>query len=493
MVGEDPVGSHGGDGMAATGASRLEDPIGLSPSDPGERLAMLVRARWAFAIGVFVFALVVVFGLNEGPAPAVLPTPVFLLALPLVVVAQNAFVGATAHLPRWHRWAILASVGGDLATVTAGLHGTGGVASWLWALYPLVTLEAAFLTRDTRATAAAALAGIIAFALVQVLEAAAWLPPVKTLYTAQEQSQPLSYMLAKTGWVALVNAATAVASIWALAALDRARLALEAAYERLAMQYNELRELDRLKGNFLSVVAHELRTPLTIAGGYAELAEDDPGLTEEGRAHLAATTGAIASLAANVDLMIAYVEVADQGRPIRREPVRASEVLEQVFESQEAACREAGLVLMHDEAADELRLEGDGSRLASALGELVENARRATPPGGTIGLGVRMADGLVTFEVWDTGPGIPAPIRARLGEAFLQPDAALTEHTPGLGLGLAYACLVAGRHGGSLTIADRAGGGAAVLLSVPASATPEPIPSPGAGSGADGRVVARPG
>ncbi len=493
MVGKDPPGSDGGTRMAVRLEHRLEDPIGLSPSHPGERLALLSRARWVFALGVFAYAAVVLFALHDSATARALPAPVFLLALPLVVVAQNLFVQVTAHRVGWRRWAIAASIVGDLATATIGLHGTGGVASWLWALYPLITLEAAFLTRSPQATGATALAGVAGYALVQVLERLTWLPAVATTYTIQEQARPLAYALAKTGWVALVNTAAATASTWALSSLDRARLALEAAYERLARQYDELRELDRLKSNFLSVVAHELRTPLTIASGYAELAEDDPGLTDEGRAHLAATTAAITGLAGNVDLMIAYVEVADQSRPLRREPVLAGEVLEQVFESQEAACREAGLVLMYDEPTDDLRLHGDGSRLAGALGELVENARRATPPGGTIGLGVRAAAGQVTFEVWDTGPGIPPRIRERLGEAFLQPDEVLTQHTPGLGLGLAYACLVAGRHGGKLAIADRPGGGASVRLSVPASAAVEPIPAPNAGSGAGDRVVARPG
>lgn len=477
--------------MAETGQAQLEGPIAFSPTRVGEGLDLLVWVRWAFAAGVFAYAVVVVFVLYEAPSASELPTPVFLIALPLFVAAQNLVVQRTAHLAGWQRAAVFTSVVGDLATVTIGLHGTGGVASWLWALYPLVTLEAAFLTRSPRATVAAAAAGVVAYALVEVLERLGWLPPVATTYTAQEQARPLAYVLAKTGWVALVNGAAAIASLWALASLDRAQQALEAAYARLAGQYERLRELDRLKGNFLSVVAHELRTPLTIAGGYAELAEDDPGLTAQGRAHLAATSAAIAGLAANVDLMIAYMEMADHSRPLRREAILASEVLGQVFDAQQAACREAGLVLMRAEPREDLQLVGDGPRLVGALGELVENARHATPAGGTIGLGLHTGGGLVAFEVWDTGPGVPLAIRERVGETFLQPDAALTEHTPGLGLGLAYAQLVAERHGGVLTIADRPGGGAAVRLSVPARAAPEARLVSRVGS--DGGVVAGPG
>lgn len=481
MVGRDPAWAEGRwtmDAERAREPSRQEGP----PAGLGERLAFAVRVRWAFALGAFGYALAVLALLDGTPPGGALPAPVFLAGLPLLVVAQNLAAGWCARHPRWQGAGTFLSVAGDLAAVTVGLHGTGGVASWLWAVYPLVVLEAAYLTRAARRTAAAAVAGVAAYALVQAAERLGWLPPVMTAYTVAEQGRPLPYLAAKVGWVALLCVAAGFAGHAALAALDAARARLEEAYARLQRQHQALRELDRLKGDFLSVVAHELRTPLTIAGGYAELAEDDPGLTDEGRAYLAATTRAIAGLAANVDLMIAYAGLADGHERLRREPLRATDVVEQVFEGQEAACREAGLVLMRDEPREDLRLEGDPARLAAALGELVENARRATPAGGTVGLGARAEGEAIAFEVWDTGPGIPARVRGRIGEAFLQPEDVLTEHAPGLGLGLAYAHLVAARHAGALEVRDRPGGGALVRLVVPTGAGAVRSPAPGAGT-----------
>lgn len=466
----------------------------LSPTGLGERLAVLVRVRWLFALGAFIYAALVVMLLGTSPRGGAVPTSLFLAALPLLVLAQNAAVAWAGQQPDRYGLAVFLSLAGDLASITIALHGTGGVASWLWGLYPFVTLEAAFLTRDGRQTAATAVVGVAAYALVQALEQTAWLAPVVTPYTADEQARPASYVAAKVAWVAFVSAGTTVAGLAGLKALDRARLALEEAYRRLADQYAALRELDRLKGNFLSVVSHELRTPLTVAGGYAELAEDDPGLTAEGHAYLAATTRAISGLAANVEMMLAYASLAGGDHALSREPVSADEVVQHVFEGQAAACREAGVVLMREELTDAPVFEGDPARLGLALGELVKNARQALPPGGTVGLRVRAEGPAVAFEVWDTGPGVPPRVRARLGEAFLQPDAVLTDHTPGLGLGLAFAHLVATRHGGTLTVSDRPGGGAVVRLVVPKRAVAGPAggQSRGAIGGNYGGGVARP-
>ena len=450
-------------------ARHIRPPVlqGLVPSGLDGRLALLVRVRWLFALGAFLYAGAAIWVLGASPMGGALPAPVFLAALPLIVLAQNVFVAWSAGAPARRGLAVLASVAGDLVTVTIGLHGTGGLASWLWSLYPLITLETAYLTRSPRATGLTAVAGICAFTLVPLFERLAWLGTVETAFTVEEQQRPAAYAIAKIAWLALVNAGAMVAGLSALVALERAQRALEVAYGRLSRQYADLRALDRLKDNFLSVVSHELRTPLTIASGYAELAEEDPGLTPEGRTYLAASTAAISGLAANVDLMIAYATLADGTRALRLEPVAVGELLEQVFETREAGCREAGVVLLREEVPDAVQVIGDGSRLAAALGELVKNACHATPRGGTVGLGVRVAASEVAFEVWDTGPGVPAGVRSRLGEPFQQPDAVLTEHTPGLGLGLAFANLVARRHRGTLTIGDRPGGGAAVRLALP--------------------------
>jgi signal transduction histidine kinase len=121
-------------------------------------------------------------------------------------------------------------------------------------------------------------------------------------------------------------------------------------------------------------------------------------------------------------------------------------------------------------------LRADAARLVTAIAELVDNACRATPPGGTVGVGARQAGDSAAFEVWDTGPGMPEGVRERLGEPFVQPSLALTEHQPGLGLGLAYARLVALRHGGRLEVDVRDGGGAVVRLVLPVEATPTPAP-----------------
>jgi signal transduction histidine kinase len=101
---------------------------------------------------------------------------------------------------------------------------------------------------------------------------------------------------------------------------------------------------------------------------------------------------------------------------------------------------------------------GDPLRLGQILTNLLDNARHATPAGGTITVDVRRCGGQVRLEVADTGPGVPATERALIFERFGRGDASRSRDTGGAGLGLPIARGLAVAHGGALSYADSPAG-----------------------------------
>ncbi len=105
---------------------------------------------------------------------------------------------------------------------------------------------------------------------------------------------------------------------------------------------------------------------------------------------------------------------------------------------------------------------------AKRSGNLLDNAVRHTPPDGKVGVGALREDGTVRIEVWDTGPGFPAAFLPRAFEPFARPDDGRARDDGGTGLGLAIVRAVAECHGGNVQASNRPGGGASVVLVLPA-------------------------
>ena len=103
----------------------------------------------------------------------------------------------------------------------------------------------------------------------------------------------------------------------------------------------------------------------------------------------------------------------------------------------------------------QVRVSGDFEALRIMLGNLVDNAIRYTPPGGTVDVASRLRDGNAVIEVCDTGPGVPEGDRERVFDRFYRHE---TAHTAGSGLGLAIVRNIADRHHARILLGDRAPG-----------------------------------
>ena len=212
----------------------------------------------------------------------------------------------------------------------------------------------------------------------------------------------------------------------------------------------------------LADVAHELRTPLTIIRGQAEAIADGvyPAEAEQMLPILAATR----TLEKLVEDLRTFA-LADAGAlHLEHAQVDMAVLVDETVEGFRPAAGAAGVTLAEEAAADLPVIEGDPARLNSVVANLVSNALRHTPAGGTITLELRRsgAAGGVELTVRDTGEGIPPELLPRVFDRFVKGRA-----SPGSGLGLAIVRDVVEAHGGSAGIESEPGRGTAVRITLP--------------------------
>jgi two-component system sensor histidine kinase TctE len=225
---------------------------------------------------------------------------------------------------------------------------------------------------------------------------------------------------------------------------------------------------------FIADASHQLRTPLTVLKTQAEMAlresERPAADPEESRAALreivhsiAATTDSTVNLA-NRLLTLARIEhgteVASQNAPVSLREVVQQVGLEMAMA---AVARQIDLSLEAD--ADGV-VQGQELLLHEMVANLVDNALRYAPPGGSVVLRVQEADGAVVLEVEDSGPGIPAGERERVFAPFYRASATMERNPGGAGLGLAIVRDIATLHGAGITLGDPARGSGLLVRAV---------------------------
>ena len=219
--------------------------------------------------------------------------------------------------------------------------------------------------------------------------------------------------------------------------------------------------------DFIANVSHELRTPLTVMTGFLEqFTAPEPPQGEAARSFhrlMAEQAERMNRLVADL-LTLSRLENSDQ--PPRDETVDIPALLEGL--RIEALALSGGKHTIEIAAAAAGKLRGSADELRSAFGNLVFNAVRYTPPGGTISLAWRRVDGAPVFSVTDTGIGIPTEHIPRLTERFYRIDKGRSTASGGTGLGLAIVKHVLARHGGLLKIESVPGKGSTFSARFPA-------------------------
>lgn len=251
-----------------------------------------------------------------------------------------------------------------------------------------------------------------------------------------------------------------------------ARTEAEAVQQLLSAQNERLRELDKLKDEFVSLVSHELRTPLTSIRGYIELLLDDGDVGADQRRYLEIVDRNSERLLELVSdlLFLAQIEAGKLG--IERGQVDLSKIVDECIETSSPAADSRGIELVArvDRVA---RLEGDRARLGQVLDNLVSNGLKFTESGGRVEVRLRAEDGMAVLEVEDTGVGIPAAEQEHLFERFFRSSTATENAIPGTGLGLTITKAIVERHGGRIEIESAEDAGTTVRVHLPLGARQE--------------------
>jgi PAS domain S-box-containing protein len=250
--------------------------------------------------------------------------------------------------------------------------------------------------------------------------------------------------------------------------LRNTRTALQQQTGRLEQANAELLDMDRAKSDFIASVSHELRTPLTSIRGYTEmLAAGDLGeLSPAERRIIAIIDRNGRRLLSLIDDLLTVFRIDRGAFTLDLRPVNLRAVVASVHTSVEPTLPK-GLTLDLQVAQDVPEVIGDPHQIERALLNLVTNAVKFSPDGGTVTIAASATERGVRLSVRDPGIGIPASEQHKLFARFGRANAAQERAIPGTGLGLSITKDIVERHGGQITLNSTDGGGTTVTFTLP--------------------------
>ncbi|MBI5491158.1 MAG: PAS domain-containing protein [Deltaproteobacteria bacterium] len=252
-----------------------------------------------------------------------------------------------------------------------------------------------------------------------------------------------------------------------------------------------LRDTDRRKDEFIAALSHELRNPLAPIGySLFVLRQAQPG-GEQARHALAVIERQLGHLGCIVDDLLDVTRISRGMVRLQHRSIDLVEVVRGVAEDHRGVFVAAGVRFEVRLAAIPMRLDADATRLAQVVGNLLQNAAKFTPRGGSVELALDREGNAGVLRIADTGVGLDAEVMSRLFQPFSQGCQSLDRSRGGLGLGLALAKGLVELHGGTVEAASGGGGcGATFTVRLPLSAEYEPaVAGPPTACGACRRVL----
>ena len=213
-----------------------------------------------------------------------------------------------------------------------------------------------------------------------------------------------------------------------------------------------LTELNQLKTNLISNVSHELRTPLAHIKGYVELLEEEElgDLTlEQGKA-MTVISRATVRLGQLIEDLIAFSTASKEGVELKLEPISLVDVARDIIDRSKPKAAQAGVKLRMSIDKGIPQIQVDVEKFSWVLYQLLDNAIKFTPEGGSAKLWAEHVSGIVTVAVSDTGIGIPSGQLDEVFQPFHQLDGSATRKFGGTGLGLALVKQIVDAHGSKI-------------------------------------------
>lgn len=229
-----------------------------------------------------------------------------------------------------------------------------------------------------------------------------------------------------------------------------------------------LSEVNQIKANLISNISHELRTPLSHIKGYLELLlEDQIGkISEDQRKALDVIWHSSERLSTMIEDLIEFSTASREGLSMTLVRLNIAELATDVLQRSEEKASKVGVTLENDVEEGIPAVYGDLDRLFWVLFQLIDNAIKFTPSGGTVRLSAKQEDQLIEISVNDTGIGIPENRIEEIFEPFHQLDGSPTRRYGGAGLGLALARLIINAHGTELKVESKEGEGSTFSFSL---------------------------
>ena len=234
--------------------------------------------------------------------------------------------------------------------------------------------------------------------------------------------------------------------------LDEVARAFNDTLARMEHAVGEMRQ-------FSTALAHELRTPIAALRGEIELAGMKAGVSEEQRESAASQLEELDKLKRLIDQLLTLARAESGQIPLAHDRVELAPLVEDVVEQLEPVALAQGLTLAADVAARPA-IVGDASWIERMLLNLLDNAFKFTPSGGTVTVRLSEAAGGAVLEVRDTGVGMAADVVPHVFERFYRGDPARAAGGFGVGLGLSLVKWIVDRHNGDVTAASAPGAGA---------------------------------
>lgn len=258
--------------------------------------------------------------------------------------------------------------------------------------------------------------------------------------------------------------------------LGRLSAAINDMAERVEASIASLRSTDQLRRELVANVGHDLRTPLAAMKGYLEEARR---FASEGRDEDVATALAVAERQSNQmsrlveDLFeLSKLEQAsmEQGSSLLQlGPVSVAQLVTETVQAHQTRFADAGVELLTSLPVELPTIHADGQRISRVLDNLLSNALRHTPEGGSVAVSADSDDSMVRIRVSDSGEGIPADELDAVFERYYRGSSARTRSKDGSGsgLGLAISRAIARAHGGDLNVESETGKGSNFGLWLP--------------------------
>ncbi|MEQ9558094.1 MAG: HAMP domain-containing sensor histidine kinase [Rhodospirillales bacterium] len=234
----------------------------------------------------------------------------------------------------------------------------------------------------------------------------------------------------------------------------------------------KLKALDALKNEFISIAAHDLRSPLGAVRGMAEVLSRQKNQGEREQALLKNIIDASDRMVGLVNRYLDYASIEAGALKLNKIETDLSRFLEELLVLRRVLATDKEITIQAD-LPDRMVCSVDSERLGQVIDNLLDNAIKFSPRGGTIRLGLSEADDgtSVAISVSDEGPGVPEDLKPRIFGAFEtaadDDDSNRFRSGKGFGLGLMISKRVVDAHGGSISVDENVDGGAVLTVSLP--------------------------